>query len=69
MIPIRRPTANDKPEIVKDAIQELIELSGICREFRRGIPDARVQVVAMDLEHAAVRVNQGERTMHLVRRA
>ena len=62
-VPSRRPAADDEAEFVEDAIQEAVELRGIRIEFRLGVPDPRVKVVAVQLDHAATRVDQRQRAL------
>src|SRR3989304_10511008 len=50
-IPLGRPPTNDKTILFKNLVEKPVHLGGGGFELRSRVPDSRVTVVAMDLDH------------------
>ena len=65
-IPICRPPANDKTELVEELIKESVQLIRICFELRRRVTYTSIEIVAMHLDDAMSGVDKWKHPLDLV---
>ncbi|MNH25534.1 hypothetical protein D3C79_855330 [compost metagenome] len=59
LIPVARPPSNNQPELIKDATQQGIKRRVVLAKFRVRIEDARILIVAVELNNVAAAMDQG----------